>query len=63
MNVPVIFFDGTHGVVATDKLDEMITRRLVIEFFRANEWVKAASCPHRGAGGRYYGPDRRERSN
>ncbi len=63
MKVPVIFFDGNHGVASTDKLDEMIDRRLIIEFFRSDEWVKAASCRHRGSGGTYYGPNRRERSN
>jgi hypothetical protein len=63
MNIPVIYFDGNHGTVATDKLDEMIERRLIIEFFRSSEWINAADCRHRGSGGRYYGPDRRERLN
>ncbi len=63
MNIPVIFYDGNHGVVSTNKLDEMIERRLIIEFFRGNEWVKTTNCRHRGSGGTYYGPDRRERGD
>jgi hypothetical protein len=59
MNVPVIFFDGNPGVANPDKLDELIDRRVIVQFFRSNEWINATKCQHRGLGGIYYGPERR----
>ncbi len=61
MRVPVIYFDGNPGVVNPDKLDDLIRRRLVMAFLRANEWINANNCRHRGSGGKYNGPDRREK--
>ncbi len=60
MRVPVIYFDGNPGMVKSEKLDDFIRRRLVMAFLRSNEWVNAANCRHRGLGGKYIGPDRRE---
>ena len=63
MKVPVIYFDGNPGKVASERLDDMIRRRLVMAFIRRNEWVNAANCRHRGLGGKYKGPERREKDD
>ena len=62
MKIPVIYYDGKHGLESPERLDELIDLRVVTAFRRMNEWVGAAKCRHRGFGGDYFGPERREKT-
>ena len=61
MLISVIYFDGHPGKVKSEDLDDMIRRRLIVSFRRANEWVRVGGGYIRGTGGSYKGPDRRGR--
>ncbi len=63
MKVPVIYYDGKHGLEDSDRLDDLIDMRVVKSFRRMNEWVNAAKSRHRGFGGNYFGPERREKGD
>jgi hypothetical protein len=60
MLIPVIYFDNQPGKAKEEELDNLIRRRLIIAFFRSNEWVKVYGCHYRGSGGTYKGPNRRQ---
>ncbi len=61
MKVPVIYYDGKQGLEDADRLDELIDMRMVKSFRRMNEWVNATKSRHRGFGGNYFGPERRDK--
>lgn len=62
MKIPVIFIDGTPGVVGDDELESFIQKRRILSFRRSGEWVRVAKDPLRGASGKkaYDGKDRRK---
>jgi hypothetical protein len=39
MKIPVIFIDGTPGVVNADELDSYIEKRRILSFRRTDTWV------------------------
>jgi hypothetical protein len=61
MNIQVIYFDNTPGLVKAERLDELIRNRGIIAFRRSGGWVRVGRDPIRGNGGRYLGPDRRKK--
>jgi hypothetical protein len=40
MKLPVIFIDGTPGVVNADELDSYIEKRRILSFYRTGVWVR-----------------------
>jgi hypothetical protein len=40
MKIPVIFIDGTLGVVSADELDSYIEKRRILSFRRTDAWVR-----------------------
>jgi hypothetical protein len=40
MKIPVIFIDGTLGVVSEDELDSYIEKRRILSFRRTDAWVR-----------------------
>ena len=62
MKIPVIFIDGTPGVVGAEELDSYIEKRRILTFRRTDEWVRITSKDAlRGAAGKkpYAGQERR----
>lgn len=51
MNIPVIYKDGTYGVVDGNKLDELLQYECLLSFKRTSGWVKvgADELRHRSA--------------
>ncbi|MGD0586895.1 MAG: GSU3473 family protein [Oryzomonas sp.] len=63
MKIPVIFIDGTPGVVSAEELDSNIEKRRILTFRRSGEWVKVTEKDAlRGSSGKksYEGKERRE---
>jgi hypothetical protein len=63
MKIPVIFMDGTPGVVSADELDSYLEKRRILSFRRKDEWVKVSDKDAlRGASRNktYEGKDRRK---
>jgi len=40
MKIPVIFIDGTPGVVSAEELDSYIEKRRILSFHRSEGWVR-----------------------
>lgn len=59
MNIQVIYFDNTPGLVRAERLEELIKTRRIMAFRRTGCWVRVGRDPVRGCGGKYSGPDRR----
>ncbi len=59
MNIQVIYFDETPGLVKVERLDELIRTRRIQAFRRSEGWARVGRDPVRGFGGRYEGPERR----
>lgn len=61
IKIPVVFVNGTKGMVEADELDGLIKARKIISFRRSSGWVRVAFDLVRGdGGGEYSGPDRRD---
>ncbi len=61
MKIPVVFCNNTYGVVDAEQLDELLRERKIVSFYRTSGWVRVAFDPIRGSGGRYDGPERRNK--
>ncbi len=59
MNIQVIYFDYTPGLVKAERLEELITNRRIVAFRRSSCWTRVGRDPVRGCGGKYAGPERR----
>ena len=59
--IQVVFSDNMPGFVKTEELDEAIRNRKIISFRRSDGWVRIGLDPIRGVGGKYNGPERREK--
>ncbi len=59
MNIHVIYFDETPGLVKAERLDELIRNRRIQAFRRSEGWARIGRDPMRGCGGNYEGPERR----
>jgi len=66
MRIPVQYFDGQFDFVEPDRLDRLITSRMITGFRRSDGWVRVPQGPLRGrSNGRknYPGPERRGRES
>lgn len=64
MRIPVQYYDGEFDFVDPERLDQLISSRMIIGFRRCDGWVRVPHGPLRGQGGKgrkYKGPERRER--
>jgi hypothetical protein len=61
MKIPVIFSNSTCGVVDAEDLEGLLKARKIVSFYRSSGWVRVAFDPIRGIGGKYSGPDRRNK--
>lgn len=61
MKIPVVFIDGTPGVVGDEELESFIQKRRILSFRRSDGWVRVARDPQRGEPGKkaYEGKERR----
>lgn len=62
MKIPVIFIDGTPGVVSAEELDSYMEKRRILTFRRSDEWVRVTNKDAlRGSSGKktYAGKERR----
>jgi hypothetical protein len=63
MKIPVIFIDGTPGVVNANELDSYIEKRRILTFRRSGEWVRVTEKDIlRGSSGKktFEGKERRK---
>ncbi len=60
MLIMVHYVDDEYGIVEDYCLDYLIATGKIIEFVRADEWVRVGYDPVRGEGGTYTGPERRK---
>jgi hypothetical protein len=62
MKIPVIFIDGTVGVVGDDELESFIQKRRILSFRRSDGWVRIPWDTIRDASGKnaYRGKERRK---
>jgi len=62
MKIPVIFVDGTPGVVGAEDLESFLLKRRVLSFRRSCGWVRVGKDPLRSAGNKktYEGKERRK---
>ena len=63
MKIPVIFIDGTPGVVSAEELDSHIEKRRILSFRRTGVWVRVTDKDAlRGSSGKktYEGKERRK---
>ena len=59
--ISVIYFDNSAGMVKPEELDELIKKRIILSFRRAEGWVRISGDPIRENAGKYEGPERRRR--
>jgi len=64
MKIPVVFADGTPGVVNADELDLLLKKRGILSFRRSDGWVRVGLDPVRGSGGsiNFRGKERRKKN-
>ncbi|WP_223922978.1 GSU3473 family protein [Geobacter sp. AOG2] len=62
MKIPVIFIDGTPGVVGAEELDSFVQKRRILSFRRSDGWVRVSRDPVREPSSKntYEGKDRRK---
>jgi hypothetical protein len=61
MKIPVIFADGTPGVVNAEEIGALLMKRALLSFRRSDGWVRIGMDPLRGSGSgrKYRGSERR----
>jgi len=42
MKIPVIFIDGTPGIVGDDELESFVRKRRIFSFHRSEGWVRVS---------------------
>lgn len=60
MLISVIYKSGKHGLIDSALISELISRKQLKSFLRAEGWVTVGQDITRGLGGRYTGSERRK---